>query len=264
MFNLGIDITPNLREEIEYTLDYLEEMGYYVFSPTTTMDPDKLHLEYNQCIESTTAQKPVEMNAGKKSSEHPNCTLFNFKNNFNKKIAIVGIVERHTSTFTNTVKTVFRDPTKILTMFADKVLDCDLTRHLETAEYFPLNKLVRARAQSCNFCSQSLKSQGIEITKKDLCEHVFEICNLDGTKEQLKTDAELDQFLDSQQKSSHIAIIVGSMFGITSWKTQFKFSLSADKLYILSEDVHDRMLAARIQEKRRKKIREIDEEQFSE
>jgi hypothetical protein len=252
-FNSSINQLPDLKDSINNMLDDLDEMGYYVFSPTKTMDMEKLREEYLEFIDLRHTQKEVEVVAGAKTANNtPNCKLFNFGQMHNKKVAILGLLDRHTPTIVGKeVKTVFRDPTNLLPNLAEKVLQCEMPSN---SEYFSMNQIVRKLAKHCLECKNMATSEedGEDEMK---CKHVYEICDLDGSRRHVETEEELATYLDASSKE-HFCILIGTMFGITSWTGYYKFSLAADKLYVLSQDIREKVCESRRQEKRQKRDNE--------
>jgi hypothetical protein len=259
-FNSSLNQHTELREELFNILDNLDEWGYYVFCPTTTLDMDTLRKEYANFVDIRNAQKLVQcVNAPSKADKKtPNCNLINFQNMHNKKIAILGLVGRHTPTVPGKpTKTVFRDPTALFPNLTEKVFSCELPNN---AEYFSMNKFVRKNARNCPDCSSLLNAQGImDITDEYRCDHVYEICNLDGSRENMKNDEDLAAYLEANSASGeHFAILVGTMFGITNWTGYYKFSLAADKLYVFSSDLREKITQERRLEKRNKRKEEFE------
>jgi len=249
-----------LREELFNILDNLDEWGYYVFCPTNTLDMDTLRQEYVDFVDIRNAQKLVQcVNApSKPDKKTPNCNLINFQNMHNKKIAILGLVGRHTPTVPGkATKTVFRDPAALFPNLTEKVFSCELPNN---AEYFSMNQIVRKSARNCPECSTLLNTQGVmDITDEYKCDHVYEVCNLDGTRVTMKNDEDLATYLEANSgMGEHFAILVGTMFGITNWTGYYKFTLAADKLYILSSDLREKITQERRLEKRTKRKEEFE------
>jgi hypothetical protein len=211
-------------------IDLMSDIGFHVVNTFKTSDFGRLNEEIEDYIRTRNQFKPV----GIKEQSKPDgarSTLYNLTNLFDKKILCLGLLERRLIKEKGVYDVSFKDIAHILPKILQDIYKIDPTSFGSPKDYFPLPKLVRVFASTCEECKQT---PGYD--NKGKCTHVYEEWDEHGFVRYINTDDDLDTYLtengENDPKTSDIfAIVIGRLSSVIKY-ADYKICIQAEKVYI--------------------------------